>query len=88
VRLGWILTCYGFKPAQYHPIHVDYHQNEQALNTFQNTPIHMELEQPNKALGIYRVFGLRNQSIQIKLVHHGFIPHIWWDDTIPHISTN
>jgi hypothetical protein len=32
VRLRCILTCYGFKPAQYHPIHVDYHQNEQALN--------------------------------------------------------
>jgi hypothetical protein len=31
VGLGWILTCYGFKPAQSHPIHVDYHQNEQAL---------------------------------------------------------
>jgi hypothetical protein len=31
VGLGFILTCYGFKPAQYHPIHVDYHQNEQAL---------------------------------------------------------
>jgi hypothetical protein len=31
VRLGWILTCYGFKPAQSHPIHVDHHQNEQAL---------------------------------------------------------
>jgi hypothetical protein len=30
--LEWILTCYGFKPAQYHPIHVDYHQNEQALS--------------------------------------------------------
>jgi hypothetical protein len=31
VGLEWILTCYGFKPAQSHPIHVDYHQNEQAL---------------------------------------------------------
>jgi hypothetical protein len=31
VGLRWILTCYGFKPAQSHPIHVDYHQNEQAL---------------------------------------------------------
>jgi hypothetical protein len=31
VGLGWILTCYGFKLAQSHPIHVDYHQNEQAL---------------------------------------------------------
>jgi hypothetical protein len=31
VGLGWILTCYGFKPAQYHLIRVDYHQNEQAL---------------------------------------------------------
>jgi hypothetical protein len=31
VGLGCILTCYGFKPAQSHPIHVDYHQNEQAL---------------------------------------------------------
>jgi hypothetical protein len=32
VGLRWILTCYGFKPAQSHLIHVDYHQNEQALN--------------------------------------------------------
>jgi hypothetical protein len=31
VRLGWILTCYGLKPAQSYPIHVDYHQNEQAV---------------------------------------------------------
>jgi hypothetical protein len=30
VGLGWILTCYGFKPAQSYSIHVDYHQNEQA----------------------------------------------------------
>jgi hypothetical protein len=40
----------------------------------------------------YRVFGLRNQTIQIKVqikvVHHGFIPQIWWDDFIPRISTN
>jgi hypothetical protein len=32
VGLGWILTWYGFKPTQSHPIHVDYHQNEQALS--------------------------------------------------------
>jgi hypothetical protein len=31
VRLRYILTYYEFKPAQSHPIHVDYHQNEQAL---------------------------------------------------------
>jgi hypothetical protein len=31
VGLRYILTCYVFKPAQSHPIHVDYHQNEQAL---------------------------------------------------------
>jgi hypothetical protein len=34
------------------------------------------------------VFGLRNHRIQIEVVHHGFIPQIWWDDLIPHISTN
>jgi hypothetical protein len=34
------------------------------------------------------VFGLRNHYIQIEVVHHGFIPQIWWDDSIPHISTN
>jgi hypothetical protein len=34
------------------------------------------------------VFGLRNQTIQIKVVHHEFNPQIWWDDHIPHISTN
>jgi hypothetical protein len=31
---------------------------------------------------------LRNRTIQIKVVHHEFIPQIWWDDSIPHISTN
>jgi hypothetical protein len=34
------------------------------------------------------VFGLRNHYIQIEVVHHGFISQIWWDDLIPHISTN
>jgi hypothetical protein len=31
------------------------------------------------------VFGLRNHYIQIEVVHHEFIPQIWWDDPIPHI---
>jgi hypothetical protein len=35
-----------------------------------------------------RVFVLRNHTIQIKVVHHGFISQIWWDDYILHISTN
>jgi hypothetical protein len=34
------------------------------------------------------VFGLRNPSIQNKVEHHRSIPQIWWDDLIPHISTN
>jgi hypothetical protein len=34
------------------------------------------------------VFGLKNHSIQNIVVHHRFIPQIWWDDPIPHISTN
>jgi hypothetical protein len=34
------------------------------------------------------VFGLRNYSIQNVVVHHGFIPQIWWDDSILYISTN
>jgi hypothetical protein len=34
------------------------------------------------------MFGLRNHYIQIKVVYHGFIPQIWWNDPIPHISTN
>jgi hypothetical protein len=34
------------------------------------------------------VFGLRNHYIQIEMVHHEFIPQIWWDDLIPHINTN
>jgi hypothetical protein len=34
------------------------------------------------------VFGLINHSIQNVVVHHGFIPQIWWDDLIPHVSTN
>jgi hypothetical protein len=33
------------------------------------------------------VFGLRNHSIQNEVVHHESIPQIWWDDSIPHIST-
>jgi hypothetical protein len=35
-----------------------------------------------------RVFGSRNHFIQNVVVHHGSIPQIWWDDLIPHISTN
>jgi hypothetical protein len=34
------------------------------------------------------VFGLRNPSIQNEVEHHRFISQIWWDDLIPHISTN
>jgi hypothetical protein len=34
------------------------------------------------------VFGLRNHSIQNKVVHHGSISQIWWDDPIPHIIIN
>jgi hypothetical protein len=36
---------------------------------------------------INEVFGLMNHSIQNEVVHHGSIPQIWWDDSIPHIST-
>jgi hypothetical protein len=37
IRVDWvglrcILTYYGFKPTRYHPIHMDTHQNEQALS--------------------------------------------------------
>jgi hypothetical protein len=39
-------------------------------------------------LSTYRLFGLRNQTIQIEVVHHEFIPQIWWNDFIPYISTN
>jgi hypothetical protein len=34
------------------------------------------------------VFGLRNHFIQIEVVHYEFISQIWWDNPIPHISTN
>jgi hypothetical protein len=34
------------------------------------------------------VFGLRNHFIQNMVLHPGSIPQIWWDDLIPHISTN
>jgi hypothetical protein len=34
------------------------------------------------------VFGLRNYYIQIKVVHHEFIPQIWWNNLIPYFSTN
>jgi hypothetical protein len=37
---------------------------------------------------IMGVFGLRNHCIQIEVVHHEFIPQIWWNDSISHISTN
>jgi hypothetical protein len=33
------------------------------------------------------VFGLMNHSIQNEVVHHESISQIWWDDSIPHIST-
>jgi hypothetical protein len=46
VGLGCSLTCYGFKPAQYHPIHVDYHQNEQALKWIMYTLTCKRGEQP------------------------------------------
>ena len=36
---------------------------------------------------LYEVFGLMNHYIQNEVVHHGSIPQIWWDDSIPHIST-
>jgi hypothetical protein len=38
-------------------------------------------------LFIYEVFGLMNHSIQNEVVYHGFIPQIWCDDFISHIST-
>jgi hypothetical protein len=28
-----------------------------------------------------------NHFIQNEVVHHGSIPQIWWDDSVPHIST-
>ena len=34
---------------------------------------------------IYRVFGLRNQTI---VVYHDSNPQISWNDSIPHTSTN
>jgi hypothetical protein len=34
VGLRCILTYYGFKPTRYHPIHMDTHQNEQALRGY------------------------------------------------------
>ena len=35
-----------------------------------------------------RVFGLRTQSILDEVVHHESITQIWWNDSIPHTSTN
>jgi hypothetical protein len=32
------------------------------------------------------VFSLRNHSIKDEVVHHEFIPQIWWDDLISHVS--
>jgi hypothetical protein len=28
-----------------------------------------------------------NHYIQNEVVHHGSIPQIWWDDSVPYIST-
>jgi hypothetical protein len=39
-------------------------------------------------LNIKGVFGLRNHFIQDEVMNHKSIPQIWWDDHIPHISTN
>jgi hypothetical protein len=49
IRVDWvglrcILTYYGFKPTRYHPIHMDTHQNEQALRDLKrivDLPIHL-----------------------------------------------
>jgi hypothetical protein len=32
------------------------------------------------------VFGLRNYSIQYKMVYHKFISQIWWYDLIPNVN--
>uniref|UniRef100_A0A804PV00 WAT1-related protein n=1 Tax=Zea mays TaxID=4577 RepID=A0A804PV00_MAIZE len=40
---------------------------------------------PTRNMG---VFGLRNHFIQNVVVHHESITQIWWDDLMPHISTN
>jgi hypothetical protein len=34
------------------------------------------------------VFGLRNHSIQDKIVSHKSISQIWWDNHISNVSTN
>jgi hypothetical protein len=34
------------------------------------------------------VFDLRNHSNQKEVMHYRSISQIWYDDTIPHISTN
>jgi hypothetical protein len=34
------------------------------------------------------IFGLINHSNKVEVVHHEFIPQIWWDDHIPRMSTN
>jgi hypothetical protein len=31
---------------------------------------------------------LKNQSILNGIVHHEFVPQIWWNKLIPHIITN
>jgi hypothetical protein len=64
VGLGWILTCYGFKPAQSHPIHVYYHQNEQALKLGLGTLGMRRIEVDWDVLGEFLIYwGFKHSSI-------------------------
>jgi hypothetical protein len=57
-------------------------------NWFPISPSELRMAIGRVVHGYIGVFGLRNHYIQIKVVHHGFIPQIWWDGPISHISTN
>jgi hypothetical protein len=43
---------------------------------------------PRSIRNTKEVFGLNNQSILDEVMHHVFIPQIWWNRLIPHIITN
>jgi hypothetical protein len=65
VGLGYILTCYGFKTAQSHPIHVDYHQNEQALTCENISQYHQSAVVPS--LSFYMLLSLRTLPLEFTI---------------------
>jgi hypothetical protein len=50
--------------------------------------IFIDISSTKLVVVIFRVFDWRNHFIQNVVVQHGSISQIWWNEHIPHISTN